>query len=281
MRLCVCFNVGLAGGGRRLGVMLSLWGSTMKTFFSVLMAMVFCFGVAYADPDGMESEPEGPKPICPVTQVEGDLYDCLKCHTIPNWKIKEVAPYADMKDSLPAHCKIVERNGGPALQYFLTNISDYDVSAVCDWFGWHPDIRYLVVEVQSPGGSLFASQRIVGMLDDLKAQGVTVETRCYGFAASAGFYIFVNGSPGYRFVAPQSQLMWHELISFKMFDVSGPADKEDEARVLRHLQDTTNERIASVSKVTKEDLDHRIRKKELWVNGYQAVEDGFADHLAE
>jgi ATP-dependent protease ClpP protease subunit len=253
----------------------------MRRALVLFFILALAVGLAYADPYMADDEEEGPKPICPVTQVMGELRDCMECHVVPSWKIREVAPYAEMKEALPACCKIVEREGGPAVQYFLTSISAYDVSSVADWLAWHPDIKYLVIEIQSPGGSLFDSQRIVGIMDDLKSKGITVETRVYGFAASAGFYISVNGSTGYRYAAPQAQLMWHELISFKMFDVSSPADKEDEAEVLRHLQNTTNSRIASVSNVTLEDLNKMVHKKELWVNGDQALEYGFIDHLTK
>jgi len=253
----------------------------MKKIICLLAVLVLAVGFAYADPFMVDEEEKGPEPICPVTKVMGELRDCMECHVAPTWAIKEVAPYAEMKEALPASCKIVDRGGKPAIQYFLTSISAYNISSVSDWLGWHPDIKHFVIEIQSPGGSLFDSQRIVGIIDDLKAKGVTIETRVYGFAASAGFYIAVNGSPGYRYAAPQSQLMWHELISFKMFDVSSPADKEDEADVLRHLQETVNGRIASVSNVTVEELNKMVRKKELWVNGQQALEYGFIDHLTE
>lgn len=253
----------------------------MKKFYTLIVILLFA-GFAYAEPYIVQDDKDdGPKPICPITKVVGDVDDCLRCHVAPSWGIKEVAPYANMEDSLPSFCKIVVRSGKPAIRYFLTGISDYNIRCVADWLEWHPDIRHLIIEIQSPGGSLFASQRIVGIMDMLKANGVTVETRCYGFAASAAFYILVNGSPGYRYAASEAQLMWHELISFKMFDVSSPADKEDEADILRHLQETVNTRIAKVSNVTLEDLNKMIRKKELWLSGSQSIERGFIDHLTD
>ena len=117
------------------------------------------------------------------------------------------------------------------------------------------------------------------MFDHYKKCGMTIETRCYGFAASAAFYILANGSKEHRYIAPMAEVMWHEIITFKLWAIESPADKEDEARVLRHLQDTTNIRLSEVSKVSKGKLDDMIRKKELWLRGTEVVEYGFADKL--
>jgi ATP-dependent protease ClpP protease subunit len=254
-------------------------------YLAVALAVLCLVGVGYADEGADAEEKEVQHGFCPVTNIVGEASDCLKCHAVylkdgkPIYGLKEVGPYCNM--SLPASTEIVYVNGKPVPYYYLTNISSYEIKKLVDWLGWHPEFKHVIIEIQSPGGSLFDSSRIVGLLDSLKERGVTVETRVYGFAASAGFYVFVNGSKGYRHIAPEAQLMWHELLTFDIFNVSGPSDKEDEARVLRHLQDTVNSRIAAVSNMTKAELDALIRKKELWCNGTQAVEHGFADGIVK
>ena len=110
-------------------------------------------------------------------------------------------------------------------------------------------------------------------------QGNIIETRVYGYCASAGFLIFASGTKGNRFVAPQAELMWHELQTFEFFNQSTPSSKEEEARVLRHLQDTANSWLAEVSNLTKQQVDELVKYKELWITGVQAVEYGFADAL--
>jgi ATP-dependent Clp protease protease subunit len=255
----------------------------MKKLLIIFVVLVFAFGVACAEPGvgGVEAEDKKPKSICTETRVTGGLSDCMECHIAPGWGIKKSAPYAEYKDSLPSKTVIIDRDGKPIVRYYLTHISDYDINEVCDWLSWNPQFKHLMIEIQSPGGSLFAAQRISALLDGLKAQGITIETRCNGFAASAGFYILVSGSKGHRYAARDAQLMWHELISFKMFDISSPADKEDEANVLRHLQDTANGRISRLTGVPAEELDSLTRKKEMWLNGAQSFELGFVDHLTD
>ena len=206
--------------------------------------------------------------ICPKTLMKDS---CLKCHVIPDWKLIELKPNHTL--DIPANGEIIDGK----LWFYFTYINSSGVRELYNWLQWHKGITHIVMEIQSPGGSMFEAKRIVGLMERMKKEGYTIETHVNSFAASAGFIVFVAGSKGQRFVSPEAELMWHELITFKMFDISGPADKEDEARVLRHLQDTQNQWLVSRGNMTKEELDAAIRKKELWMNGAQAVEKGFAD----
>jgi len=101
-----------------------------------------------------------------------------------------------------------------------------------------------------------------------------IVTSCDGFAASAAFYIFCGGTE--RLVGKSAQLMWHSLSVSKMFDYATPDSREEEARVLRHLQDCANNIVADLSILTKEEIDARIKNKELWVGADKAIEYGFA-----
>ena len=253
-----------------------------------VFSLVTVVNTVRAEPPGQNKEDEGPKSICPTTLMEGDVYSCMKCHMMrrdkkgrPVFGLKEVATYAELTESAPANTHVIDRDGKPIVWHFLTTIKAWDVKALYDWLSWHPELRHIVVDIQSPGGSLFEAERIVGLMSELKVKGYTIETRCYGFAASAGFYVFVNGSKGHRYASEYAELMWHELITFSFYDISGPADKEDEAAVLRHLQDGRNERIAAVTNMTKDQLDAKIRKKEFWINGREALKWGVADHLLD
>ena len=79
--------------------------------------------------------------------------------------------------------------------------------------------------------------------------------------------------------SPQAELMWHELQALEGFGVTSPSSKEDEARVLRHLQDTANGWLAEVSDLTKQEIDDMVSYKEFWLTGTEAVKYGFADGL--
>jgi len=231
--------------------------------------LIFSSGIGFAESECKEKGIEFKVQECPKTKMQEK---CLFCHITPSFELKEKAPDASL--TYPnSSTKIIGKVG----YYYLTDISSVEVRAFFDYISWH-DINHVVIEIQSPGGSLFDAWRIVGLMDYWKSKGYVIETRVYGFAASAGFLIFANGSNGHRFASSTCELMWHELTTFKLFDFAGPSDKEDEAKVLRHLQTTANEWLAARSKLTADEWDKRIRKKEFWCNGKQAqTEYGLSD----
>jgi len=236
---------------------------------------------AVAEADKAE-EPDINFGSCPETRMTDK---CLTCHTAPTFALKEADPH-DVFDYAKvfygAEKKfffLFDEHGRPKTGYFILNTVDASdlqrVMAYCDRHG----VNHLVIELFTPGGSLIDAYKCVGLIRHWQAQGNVVETRCYGLAASAGFLIFASGTRGARFLSPQSELMWHELQTLAIFSVESPSDKEDEAKVLRHLQDTANAWLAEVSGKTKAEIDELVRKKEFWINGEEAVAFGFADGL--
>ena len=221
--------------------------------------------------------------ICPITKVQGKLKDCLECHTKKTFEIIESIPFEHW--ILPGYqAKMILEDGVPVGVYEMHGTVDGSEGTSFDEFlnylnSCHKEVKKIIIDIHSPGGSLFGGFQFVGVMKNWQSKGYTIETRINGFAASAAFFIFCAGNP--RFVSPQSELMWHEIITFRMFDISGPADKEDQAAVLRHLQDTANSMIAEMSNLTKDEIDSKIRKKEYWINGKDALEFGFATGLME
>jgi len=212
------------------------------------------------------------KPFCPKTRIS-DNDRCLDCHVAPDFKLKEAKP--DRTMNLPYGSKLL----GDKLYFVLTVVSDVDIQRFFDYVYWHPEIKHVIIEVHSPGGSLLDAWKVIGLMQEAEQKGIIVETRCYGFAASAGFLVFVAGTMGNRFVNPNSELMHHELWTFKFFDVSSPSKKENEADVLRHLQDNIHRWLVkrSTQDLTKETLDDWVKHKDYWMSGQEAIDIGFAD----
>ena len=250
----------------------------MKRLFVLSIILVVMVGAVYAESGpladgGVNAKPKIEKNNCPVTRMSRN---CTDCHTVPDFKLKETPP--DNKYVYPLNeIKIV----GDRAYFIIDTVSSERVQTFFRYVLWHPEVKTVVLEIFSPGGAMFHGYKIVGMMQEMKSKGYIVETKCYGFGVSAGFLIFTSGTKGHRFISRIAEGMWHELITFEMFKVSGPSDKEDEAIVLRHLQDGANAWLASVSNLTKEDLDAKIRKQEFWMNGEQAIEYGFADGFLE
>ena len=256
----------------------------VKRVACFILAVTFFFGVAHAAPsnddvidfikNALQSQKEGPPPgVCPKTN---HVESCFECHTRPNNRLKETPP-GEIYD-YPTYGMYAS---GDTAYYLIREIKSNPIADIFTWVRRHKEIKRVVLEIHSPGGSLFDAYRIVNMMQHMMSNGYVIETRVYGFAASAGFYIFASGSKGYRFAAKNAECMWHELLTFAMFQVSTPSSTEEQSRVLRHLQDTANTWLSEVSNLEKEKIDELIHKKELWLRGNEMVEYGFADKLME
>ena len=137
--------------------------------------------------------------------------------------------------------------------------------------------KKIVITIKSYGGGLYDALAVISMLEEVKMKGVDLVTKCEGNAMSAGMMIFLAGDE--RIISETSILMWHEILSVKFLALEQVTDKENEAKVYRYLQNTVNNYIAKRTKMTKQELDERVKSKELWLNGKDALTHGFATRL--
>lgn len=235
----------------------------MKVFSVIILILILTLSYSYAQ----NRQP------CPKTLVAND---CFSCHTIPSFKVKEAPP-----DETYVYPVRGMRIAGGVGYFLIREISDDDMKSFLDYLD-RKNIKKAVIEIHSPGGSLFAATRAINLMSEWESRGNIIETRVNGFALSGGFLIFIAGTKGHRFVSRHADLMWHEIQSLEMvMRITTPADKEEEARVLRHLQDVRNAWIATRGKLTKQEIDEKIKKKEFWMSGEEAVRFGFADGFIE
>lgn len=139
--------------------------------------------------------------------------------------------------------------------------------------------KKLVIHLFSFGGSVFDALAMAGLIEDIKRNGTIVEVRAKGIAASAGLILLVSGSPGYRYFDSNAMAMFHELQSFTFLKVETPTSKEEEAKILRKIQNNINAYISAHSKFSLEDLKACIDKKEIWFDAKEVIEFGLADHI--
>ena len=225
----------------------------------VILLMV---GVAYGE--------EGKCPVPWKDMNVTGISDCMTCHIAGDFRVIETA--ADAHLVYPnRHMQMYEGKG-----YFLMDdILDDELKEFFDYLH-RRNVTEAIIEIHSPGGALFDAQRIVSIIRYWQKRGITVETWLRGMAFSAGFYIFTAGDN--RLVDEFSDLMWHELQAASFgFNVTTPADREEEARILRHIQDIRSRYLATRGDMTKDEIDAKIERKEWWMSGKDAVEYGFAD----
>ena len=246
--------------------------------------LVTFFFAAYA----LSEQPEGEKQlqistekksICPVTRIS-DNTRCMGCHVlIPGNPVKFGIREVDSNEqyNFPPGFRFEQQGGERVGVMLLRSISDSSIEEVFSYLSRHQEVKKLILELHNPGGSMFGMWRIVSLMDSFKAQGGVIETQCQGFSASASFIVFVNGTKGRRFVAPESFHMWHEAMSLSMFDIKTASSTEEEAKLMRKFQDAAHHWLAVRSKVGKDELDKLVAKREYWLTGKEMVEMGFAD----
>ena len=236
---------------------------------------------AYAEggyPGTKAVEPEVEKGTsCPAYPTMKDEYTCFECHVKgKGFVIKEKDPH-DVYNYPNYDTKIV----GPGIGYYLVDgIHDDPFVAAMTYLIEQHNIKHVILEVNNPGGGLFSVWRMIGYMAAWeKTHGVVFETRCNGFAMSAGFLLTVAGTPGHRYANAGATLMWHELLTFAFLQVKTPSSTEDESRIMRGLQDTVNTWLSERSKIAKENIDKKVHRQEWWMNGLEAKEMGFVDHV--
>jgi len=257
------------------------------TILATVILLVMSFAVTQAF-EGAEiktvtTDRDEEKPGCPTTKITDNAL-CFRCHVVKKeedkakWGLKEIDPNEQyVYPIFSGFYFSLDENGKRVANLLLREIDSEQIEKTFKYLAWHPEIKHINIELHNPGGSMLDMWRIVGLMDSWKTEGKTISTKCNGFAASAAFVLFVNGTPGMRLVHPNAFLMWHEVMSFKMFALTTPSSSEDEAHMLRKFQDNANKWLSERSKLTKEEVDTLVHKKELWMTGYDAVTFGFAD----
>lgn len=255
--------------------------------FAIILTVFFAACVAFAYQEFEEPKPEKTAqsvPFCPTTKIS-DNDKCMDCHRLmtdangkPYFGIKELNLNANYANK-PHVLDMYRENGNIVAHMFVggTNASSFESAA--KYLPRHPEIKKLVVELHTGGGSIMDAWRAVGYIKEMQSRGILVEMRVYGLSASAGVFLLVAGNIGHRYVNPNCEIMMHKIWTFKMFSLETPDSAEDQAETLKHFQANINEFILSRSKMTEKELQDCIFKKDFWMTGKQAVKFGLADHL--
>ena len=203
--------------------------------------------------------------------------DCNRCHTSRNYEKPEIAVDANY-DYPSRNLKFYFEGEKPVKAVIrVDDISSQSMQSSLEYCEKH-GVKDVVIEVDSPGGSVFDGWREVGIIQKYMGKGYNIESECLGVAFSCGFLIFLT--PDKRSAAPTAEMMWHEAWMQEYGGVTNKSTKEEELKFWEHLQSTANQFVADRSeKVDKKGVDAEIRHKEWWMNGKQAHEMGFVTDL--
>lgn len=139
------------------------------------------------------------------------------------------------------------------------------------------DIKRMVIEIHTPGGSIFAMQRIVGYMDSYRDR-ITFETRVYGVAMSAGLIIFLAGDERYM-SRNMAFILWHNP------EIGGNPYKDpppEQVQMLKSFKDMGDGYVASRSgKITINRVRLEIEDNIWMIFAEEAIELGLATGYIE
>ncbi len=132
--------------------------------------------------------------------------------------------------------------------------------------------------INSPGGSIVSMNAILDAMDRLKntkinGQNIVVATYCDGMAASAASVIMANGTPGYRYISPRSEVMIHQPLG----GMSGQAtDLDIRNKRIQRMKTDIVDFFVKTSKMSRDELV-RVMERDYFMEAKESVEKGFAD----
>lgn len=155
--------------------------------------------------------------------------------------------------------------------------TQYDV---IKWLHFYNDKtkKPVTIYINSFGGSVHTMFAIVDLINELKSNGVVVNTVCLGTAQSAGAVILSSGSKGHRYMTPYSTAMIHS-IQYSCGDIqSKTKDVTLNAKWIERLQSITEKiLVENTGKSIKE--IHKNTEYETYFTAEEAVKFGLADKV--
>jgi ATP-dependent Clp protease, protease subunit len=127
--------------------------------------------------------------------------------------------------------------------------------------------------INSPGGSISAGLAIYDTMQFIRPDVATI---CIGQAASLAALLLSAGTPGKRFVLPNSRILIHQPW---MGGLSGQAtDIDIHAREILRVRSSLNEIMAKHTGQPLEKIEHDV-ERDFWMSAQQAREYGIVDEI--
>ena len=134
-----------------------------------------------------------------------------------------------------------------------------------------PD-RDITLYIQSPGGSVTAGMAIYDTMQLIKPD---VATWGMGFVASMGQFLLSSGTPGKRYVLPNTRILMHQPsagIGGTASDIAIRA--EVFGKMKRRIAELTAEQTGQTVETITADAD-----RDRWFTAQEALAYGFIDHV--
>ena len=130
--------------------------------------------------------------------------------------------------------------------------------------------------INSPGGGISAGLAVYDTMQFIRCE---VCTYCVGMAASMGAVLMAAGTPGKRYVLPNSRVLIHQPLIRGV--LTGPATELDiEAREIIRLRKRLYGILSRHTGQSQEQIEHDCDRNK-WLSAEEAVEYGCADKVLQ
>jgi len=138
------------------------------------------------------------------------------------------------------------------------------------------DVKSILIYIDSFGGEVDA---LASMFEIVDSSPKPVYTCAIGKAFSAGGMFAALGTPGNRYIAPNSRLMFHR-ISLMELEITGERAMSLAKELLR-MNDHWLKKVIAKSNLDWKEFNDILNSKggEWYLNAKEAVKYGFVDHI--
>lgn len=134
----------------------------------------------------------------------------------------------------------------------------------------------IIIRISSPGGSVIDGLALYDFIEGIKAYGINVRVVVLGIAASMAGVLLQAASVNGRVVGPNARFMIHEISGGSIGKLS---DMEDETKMYKSLNEQLYDLLAKRSKMSRQEIGLKAKKRDWWMDAKQALEAGFADEV--
>ncbi len=153
------------------------------------------------------------------------------------------------------------------------NVANVVVAQLLHLESADPD-KDISLYINSPGGSVSAGLAIYDAMQFIRCE---VSTVCLGMAASMASVLTAAGTPGKRFITPNSQIMIHQPMGG-----SGERTQQTDFDILAEEMRKTRGRLESIlAKHTGQSIEtiHTDSERDHWLTAEEAKDYGLVDEV--
>ena len=136
--------------------------------------------------------------------------------------------------------------------------------------------KIIPIVINSPGGHVYS---LMSMIDTIKSAELPVATISMGKSMSCGAILLTFGTEGYRFAAPNSTVMIHDVSSGTMGKIEELKTDVKEAERLGNIVFKMMAQNCGKPDDYFKNLIHEIGHADLYINAEDAKKHGIVNHI--